>query len=379
MVRKAEALLPQLEATAEKAEQLRRMPDQTIAAIEDAGLLRMTVPRAYGGLQAPLADVVQVSELFGRACGSASWCIALYTACPYLLGKFDDAVQEEVYAGGNLFMCGAITPTGAQLTPAAGGYRLSGSWRFCTGNYHSAWGQMAAIVMGPDGPEGSAFAMVPRSDWTAHDDWFVSGLSGTGSNSLSVDDIFVPAHRVLREADFDLGVSKRLARDPYYCIPMVPYFTACTTGTPVGMAAGALALFEKRVKRRGIAYLDYKRAADAAVTHLQMDEAVMKLDQARFHSRHAVEMAESLTESPDDVPTRARLKGDVGWSSRLGREVVDIVQKGCGASAISTGDPLQRIVRNAQAMSLHGFLSSTTNAEVHGRVRCGLPPNTLAY
>ena len=377
-IRRAEALLPQLQAEAEEAERLRRMPDETIAAIDDAGLLWMAAPHAYGGLQAPFRDVVRISELFGRVSGSASWCVALYTAVPYLLAKFDDEVQAEIYAEDNLFMCGVVTPTG-QLTPADGGYRLSGTWRFATGNHHSSWAQMAALVMGPDGPQGMAFVMVPRSDWTANDDWFVTGLSATGSNSITVDDAFVPAYRVLMDTDFDSGVSRALGDDPYFRVPMAPYFTAATTGTPLGMAVGALALLEERVQSRRIAYLDYERAADASITHLQVDEAVMKVDQARFHSEHAIAMAESLRETPGDIATRMRLKGDVGWTSRLGREVVDIVQKASGASAISLKDPLQRLVRDAHAMSLHGVLCSATNAEIHGRARCGLRPNTTVF
>ncbi|HET6731616.1 acyl-CoA dehydrogenase family protein [Mycobacterium sp.] len=374
-VERAAALLPHLRDRTEEAERLRRMPDETIEAIEDAGLLWMAAPKHYGGQQAPLADVLAVSELFGRASGSASWSIALYTASPYLLAKFDDEAQDEVYASGHPFMCGVVTPS-AQLSPANGGYRLTGHWRFATGNRHAKWGQMAAMMMGPDGPQGMAWVMVPRSDWTAHDDWFVTGLVATGSSSISVDDVFVPAHRILHASDFDHGISRRFGDDPYFKIPMAPFFTACTSATPVGMATGALELFEERVQKRAITYLDYASAADATVTHLQVDEAVMKLDQARFHMRHALAMAESLRETPGDISTRARLKGDVGWCSRLGREVVDIVQKGSGASSLNIKDPLQRLVRDAQAMSLHGVLASNTNAEVHGRVRCGLPPNT---
>jgi alkylation response protein AidB-like acyl-CoA dehydrogenase len=204
----------------------------------------------------------------------------------------------------------------------------------------------------------------------------VTGLGATGSNSISTDDVFVPAHRVLNAKDFDRGISRRFSGDDYFRIPMAPFFIACTSGTSVGLAAGALELFEERVQKRAIAYLDYPHSADATATHLQMDEAVMKLDQARFHMEHAVATADSLRERPGDIGLRARLKGDVGWCSRLGREVVDIVQKGSGASAFSVKDPLQRLVRDAHAMSLHGVLASATNAEVHGRVRCGLPPNT---
>jgi len=83
-----------------------------------------------------------------------------------------------------------------------------------------------------------------------------------------------------------------------------------------------------------------------------------------------------VTDGIDDLPLRARIRGDVAWTFRLSRELVETVQWGSGASAIHLHDPMQRIVRDIQALSVHASLLFTTNAELHGRVLCGLPPGT---
>jgi alkylation response protein AidB-like acyl-CoA dehydrogenase len=161
--------------------------------------------------------------------------------------------------------------------------------------------------------------------------------------------------------------------DPYYQAAFLPFFFATFVGTPLGVAEGALDLFAERIQRRGITYTPYLKQADAALTHFQMAEARMKLDEARFHADRLTAMAE--TGAADlDVVTRARCRADMGWEIRLCREVTDIVQSASGAQAIHRRDALQRIVRDMQAMSVHSFFLASTNAELYGRVLCGLDP-----
>jgi alkylation response protein AidB-like acyl-CoA dehydrogenase len=39
--------------------------------------------------------------------------------------------------------------------------------------------------------------LVPKKDFAIKDDWFATGLTGTGSKSIVFEDVFVPDHRVL--------------------------------------------------------------------------------------------------------------------------------------------------------------------------------------
>jgi hypothetical protein len=130
-----------------------------------------------------------------------------------------------------------------------------------------------------------------------------------------------------------------------------------------------------RIGRRAITGSQYSRQSDAAITHLQMADVTMRLDQAQFHSDRALATTFSIAADPHvDVATRLRVRADVAWAIRLSKEVVDTVQSASGASSIRLDDPLQRIVRDVQAISLHASYLFNTNVELYGRVLCGLDP-----
>jgi alkylation response protein AidB-like acyl-CoA dehydrogenase len=104
-----------------------------------------------------------------------------------------------------------------------------------------------------------------------------------------------------------------------------------------------------------------------------MAEAKMKLDEARFHADRLTAMGAAGAAELDMV-ARARCRADMGWEVRHCREVIDIVHSAAGAQAIHRREPLQRIVRDMQAISVHSFFLAGTNAELYGRVLCGLDP-----
>ncbi|WP_084216253.1 indole dioxygenase [Pseudonocardia spinosispora] len=362
---RAAALVPELDKRADTARELGRLTDESVALIREAGLVTSLAP---GGARAPLGTFVRVLEELARGCGSTSWVCGIYAASLYMLSSFDDEAQDEVYStSATPTVLAAFQPDG-MAAPVDGGYRLSGTWRFCSGQHHADWALLSSIspTVGP------AQFLVPRADWMSAEDWQVNGLSGTGSASLSVREAFVPSHRVL-----PVGAPSRsalLADDPYFAMPFIPLFVTGAIGTPLGLGRAALEQFTSRVTRRGITYTAYERQAEAAVTHLAMDAATMKLDQARFHAERAVATVAEVSADPGDVAARVRCRADAAWATRLCREVVRTVADGSGASALRRTDPLSRVSADIEALSVHSFLLHSTNAELHGRVLCGMDP-----
>jgi alkylation response protein AidB-like acyl-CoA dehydrogenase len=375
LVLAASRIGPQLQARAEDARQLGRLTDDVVAALEDSGLLMLMAPRSRGGHQASLGTFVRVQEELARACGSTSWVCGVYAAALYMICSFTDQAQDEVFARPNPKAVAAFKPEGFAV-PVDGGYRLTGTWRFCSGQHHADWALLSSVSMDSDGAPQPAQFLVPRADWVSADDWQVSGLSGTGSCSLSVDDEFVPEHRVLPFGDPSRVASRStaLAADPYFAMPFIPFFVTGAIGTPLGLASAAVELFAERIHKRGITYTQYPQQAEAAITHVQMDNATMKLDQAHFHAQRSVATVPLVAEDPGNIPQRVRCRGDAAWATKLCHEVVQVVQLGSGASAIHRGDPLSRIVGDIEALSVHSFLLHSTNAELYGRVLCGLEP-----
>jgi hypothetical protein len=361
---------------AEEASQLTRPVDTVVEALRDAGMFKLTTPRSRGGYQVSLQTFITIGEELARGCASTSWVTSIYNGGIYMSCTFPDRALDEVFADGAPLMCSNFTPSG-QATPVDGGYRITAAWRFCSGQHHADWGLMASMIVrdGHD-PEPATF-IIRRSDMVAADDWHVSGLRGSGSNTLSVEDLFVPEHMVqpIAVAAMAETRSESLGSDSYFKVPHIPFFTAGATGAPLGMAIAAMDLFASRIHKRGITYTTYAKQSDAVVTHLQMDEAIMKIDEARFHARRAVETALKVSENLADVASRVRIRSDAAWCFRRSREAIEIIRQAAGAGALTLSNPMGRIVDDIEALSVHSFLVFSTNSELHGRVRCGLAPD----
>lgn len=369
-VEPAAELVPQLLARAPKSRALGRLTDDVVAALESSGLLLTLAPKRRGGAQAPLGSFVRIQEELARGCGSTSWVTGVYAAALYMLGSFTDEAQDEVYSSAHPKLVAAFKPEG-MAAKVTGGYRLTGTWRFCSGQHHAEWGLLSSISV-LDGVPHPAQFLVPKADWVSADDWDVTGLSGTGSDTLSVRDAFVPEHRVLPLAGQSRSAS--LGSDPYFQVPFIPLFVAGATGTPLGLARAAADLFGSRARTRGITYSPYERQVEATITHLQMDTVSMKLDQARFHAGRAVATVPLVAADPGDVLLRARCRADAAWVTKLCHELVSTVRFASGSSSISFKDPLSLIVSDMDALAVHSFLVHSTNAELYGRVLCGLDP-----
>ena len=145
------------------------------------------------------------------------------------------------------------------------------------------------------------------------------------------------------------------------------------------MAQAAREIFFERLPNRKISYTNYEHQADAPLTHLQVAQATMKIDQAGFHVRRGAERvdAKGLSGEPWTVEERAAARMDMGATCLLAKEAVDILTAASGASSVYSDMPMQRIERDVQTLNLHAIMQPNTNFELYGRVLCGLEPNTV--
>jgi alkylation response protein AidB-like acyl-CoA dehydrogenase len=378
VIERTRALLPLLRENAPRTEAGRRVVDENIAALSDAGVFRMTVARHYGGYESDLETQYAVLSAIAAACPSTSWVATILTAMLWLAGMFPDEAQDEVF-GDPRVRVASVFSIGGAARPADGGAIVSGRWPFNTGAHHAQWAILAALLEDPAGAPVPVNLLIPYTQLTILDDWHASGMAGTGSNTTVAQELFVPAHRILPvPALMAHALPSARNRDaPYWDKPFVPWLIAQAAGTPVGIAQGAFAAFMERLPGRAITYTDYAIQAEAPITHSQVGEALMKIDSADAHGRRANDLVERHTAGGAGIETRVRARTHAAYATSLAREAVDILFQASGASAIQASVPIQRYQRDIQALSNHAFMAAPTALELLGRVVCGLPPNTI--
>ena len=378
LIERTRELLPLLRENALRTEELRRVADENIAALVDAGIFRMTVARRYGGYESDLETQYEVLGAIATACPSTSWVATILTAMLWLAGMFPDEAQDEVFADPRVRVASVFSIGGA-ARPVDGGVVLSGRWPFNTGCHHAQWAILAALLEDPAAAPLPVNLLIPYSQLAILDDWYATGMAGTGSNTTVAQDVFVPAHRVLPVPALmahDLP-SARNHDAPYWDRPFVPWLIAQAAGTPVGAARGAFEEFMERLPGRAITYTDYASQAQAPITHSQVGEALMKIDSADAHGRRANDLVERHTAAEATTETRVRARTHAAYATLLAREAVDILFQASGASAIQASVPIQRYQRDIQALANHAFMAAPAALELLGRVVCGLPPNTV--
>lgn len=198
MVRRAAALVPRLQERAERTEQLRRLPEETVGDLVDAGLFRIGNPERLGGLGLDIDTAYEVTLKLARGCGSTAWCDSVPVNHHWMLGHWPRQGQEEYFADSpDTLASSGFDPGRSQVDVVSGGYPLPGRWGFSSDCDAARW-----VMVGGLGPGGLHLFLVPMAKATVDDTWFVSGLRGPGSKDLAIDDAFVPSfvpsHRALQ-------------------------------------------------------------------------------------------------------------------------------------------------------------------------------------
>ena len=372
--------MPLLQKHAAWAEDNRRLHEETIEALADAGIFRMRIPARYGGYESDTRTLVDVAGELGRGDGSAAWTASVYWIPGWMACMFPEHVQDEVFSTPDVRICGTLSPS-AMAVPTDGGIVVNGKWGFVSGALHSHWQEIIAVLVGGEGEPMPIVALVPISDLQIVDDWYTSGMKGSGSISTVAADVFVPQERVLPIVSVLSGhtASPLNAESPIYRAPLLPVASASSLGCVLGMAKAAKDAFFARLPDRKITYTGYKHQAEAPLTHMQVAEAIRKIDEAEFHAHRVASLVDTKGEANAQwtVEERVGARADLGAVCRLSKQAVDILASASGGSSIYSDQPIQRISRDIAAVNMHALMHPDTNDELYGRILCGLQPDTL--
>jgi alkylation response protein AidB-like acyl-CoA dehydrogenase len=332
---------------AERIEAERRLPAEVVRALVDANLFKLVVAKKYGGEEASIATLLAVIEEVARADGSAGWCVMINATSGLMSAFLDDAVAREVFAPRDAITCGVFAPMG-RAKKVDGGWRVSGRWPFASGCEHSTWRMGGAMVEGEPGPRSFLF----RADETrVLDTWNVSGLRGTGSHDIAVDDVLVPDARA-----FSL-------LEPRLPLPFFGVLAASVAAVTLGIARGAVDAFVELARAKH-PQGGKKTLAHRELVQLQVAQAEGKVRAARALLFEAIDGGSS-------IPARAQLRLAACHAAAESAAAVDLVYAAGGASSIYAASPLQRCFRDVHTATAHVMVSATS-ATLAGRVLLGV-------
>jgi 3-hydroxy-9,10-secoandrosta-1,3,5(10)-triene-9,17-dione monooxygenase len=380
LLARAEALVPVLRERAPRAEQLRRLPDETIADLHSSGLFRMLQPARVGGSELPYRALYELTAVIGQGCGSTAWVLANLAAHHWLLGMWHPEAQHEIWGESpDSLVSSALIFARGRARRAEGGYRLSGRWPFSSGIDAATWNMFGAILSDEEsGLSEPRMFLLPACDYEVIDTWQVIGLAGTGSKDVEVKDAFVPAYRTLATERIKGGPNRGSELNPgtLYKLPAVSLFAFAIAGVSLGIARGAIRQFAETTRTRLSAYTG-RTLADFTNIQVHLAEAAAMADAAEAIVLRDCDEATKITEAGivPSIEQRARYRRDGAYAASLCTKAVDLLFTATGGGAIYERNPIQRAFRDVHAANAHYVLNWDVNGAVYGRVALGLPPD----
>lgn len=375
LIASARALVPVLRERALRAEELRRIPDETLHDLHASGLFRMLQPKRVGGSELSYEAMVELTAIIGRGCGSTAWVLANLANHHWMLALWPRATQDEIWGkSADTLVGSALTFPAGHAEREDGGFRLSGHWKFSSGIDASGWCMLGGIVASAQGemPEYYVF-ILPQADYQALDTWHVAGLRGTGSKDIEVKNVFVPAHRALPVAQMKAGVAPGGETAALYRLPVFDMFPYVVAGASLGIAQGAIEVFVEDTRHRITAY-STTLLADYATTQARLGHAAAAVAAAERiligNCKEAMEMAAHRTMPAPDQ--KIRLRRDAAYAAHLCTESVDLLFGAGGGEFLFNQQSIQRSFRDVHAANSHYALAWDIATTMAGKSLLGI-------
>lgn len=370
----AQSLVPTLAAREPATLAARRVPDATIADYRAAGLLRALQPNRFGGHQTSFGVFSRIVEILAEGCAASAWVYAVLGEHQWIIACMPEQAQADIWSGDGAAVASSSLAPRETAHDVTGGWRLSGRFPFSSGCLNAQWVILGARAMG-----GTRYLLVPLAEVEIVDDWEVLGLRGTGSRSLVLHDVFIPAHRAVRLQDLYDGTAPGAAIHRDYTLPRAPRGLLVPFSLPgVAFTLGRRALtlvadqLSTRVSR------GMRALAESEVVQQQLGLAAAEIECATLimTARRAETLA--LVDAGAAIPAgmAARNRRDIAfavWQLRAGVERLVELE---GARAVYDTAPLQSLWRDIATISTHAVVSRHLAMVPYGRMLMGLSPSS---
>jgi len=372
-MRRARECVPVLRSRAQKCEEARVLLPENEKLLHEKGLFRYHQPKRFGGMELPFVAVVDIVAELARGCPSTAWNVGNLGCHHWILGYYEPETQHEVWdENPDVLIASSIALAAGRGKAVEGGYVVNGHWPFSSGVDNSDWNMLAVTIYGDDDrtPVDWRLCLVPESDYEIIDTWYAMGMAGTGSKDIEVKDVFVPERRALALARCRGGLEHPgavLNKGDLFRVPIVASAGHPLSATALGAAEGAYEGVVKNFSSRIGTYTGAKVAEFQAV-QIKIAEARCLIDSARHLMRQSALVFQNET---PDLETKLRLRAQNALAVRQARQAVETLWSCYGANAIYTRDPLQRYLRDLQAIGQHFSFNFDIAGAAYGTLTLG--------
>jgi len=379
---RARALGPLIDSAVDEIEERRELPPHLVAALIDSGMYALLKPHSLGGEEMPPHLYFEVVEEIARHDASAAWCVGQSCGCSMSAAYLSPEVAQTIF-GPPDGIVGWGPPGPAKALTVPGGFKVSGSWSFASGSHHASWlgahvsvfTENGAPLMREDGSAIMRTLLFPKSSAKMTDIWHVIGLRGTGSDTWSVEDLFVPE---------DYTINRDPSNHPreqgaLYRFSSSNVYASAFAGVALGVASGVLGSFIELARDK------IPRGAKVTMRNNNVIQSQVAQVEARLSSarRYVIGI---LEESWDRVAQNGAMSLDENatlrlattWAIHQARDCVDILYQAAGATAIFNVNPFERRFRDIHTIAQQ-MQARQTHFETVGRIRMGLPPDATMF
>jgi 3-hydroxy-9,10-secoandrosta-1,3,5(10)-triene-9,17-dione monooxygenase len=287
LVDRARAMIPVLKSRAKQCIADVKVPDESIAEMQEAGFWKILQPKRWGGYEMNPNVFFDVLKLVSEGCMSTGWVLGVVGCHPYEIALMHDQAQRDVWGeDDSVLVSSSYQPVG-KVQRVEGGFILSGRWGFSSGSEHCQWVLLGSLIppVEEGGPPEMRTFLVPRADYQIEKTWDTFGLRGTGSHDIIVDKAFVPDYRTHKAVDGFLCQNPGQVENdgPLFSLPWAQIFlrsvsTAALGGTRAAVKA-AVAIAEDRVSTNTgkASKTDPILMASIAKAYAQMEEMELVL------------------------------------------------------------------------------------------------------
>jgi alkylation response protein AidB-like acyl-CoA dehydrogenase len=377
-IAQARAIAPLLRDEGPKIEALGQLTPAVVEALHAHGLYRVLLPRALNGYAAGLEAFVQVIEILAAADASTAWCVGQALGCSMGVAYVEPAIARAIWGDDPRGVLAWGFQQEGRARPVPGGFMISGKWGFGSGGHHASWMGAHCHIELPDGSllTDDNGALVERTmllrqeqlNWTST--WDVVGLRGTGSDTYTVTDLFVPeAYSLRRDRD-----EERRIDDPFFQFTTTSAYSTGFAAVSMGIARSMLDELKALAQSKKPSHTA-RTLRDSPVMHHMVAENEAKLRSARAFVLETIRGGEASIRCNGALDTESRVLMRLATTTaiRRAKEVAEFAYHEAGATAIFASNVFERKMRDIHA-SAQQVQGRTGHIETCGQYFLGFNP-----